>query len=165
MRDSLKHRIVFFISKLIPLYTYEHVGHVVCARSLVDGTLILPNGNIESDEPEENLDELDDYDLNENDFVTVYWQGDKSRKSVVHGIYMASIAVARYAEIHSLPQNKDTKSEYSHMAQHFTVKTGAGLLMPAADQEDLDLYSAIGDGLKSLGKDALISLIKKQVGL
>lgn len=164
MRDSLKHRIVDFISKLTPLYTFEHVGRVVCARSLVDGTLILPNGNIESDEPEENLDELDDYDLNENDFVTVYWQGDKSRKSVVHGLYMASIAVARYAEIHAIPQIKETKFEYSHMANHFTVKTGEGLTIRAAD-DDQDLYSTIADSLKTLSKDALISLIKKQVGL
>ena len=165
MPDSLKHRIIVFISKLTPLYTFERVGNVVCARSLVDGTLILPNGNPDSDEPQENQDDLHEYDLNDDDRVTVYWQGDKSRKSVVSGIHLVSMAVARYVEIRAIPEAKETKAEYAHLAHHFTVKTGDGLLMPAADDDDQDLYSTIADSLKTLSKDALISLIKKQVGL
>lgn len=57
---GLSHRIVGFISNLLPLYIHDEVDGVWCARSLVDGTLIVP------------MDEPEDY---EEGFVTIHWQG------------------------------------------------------------------------------------------
>jgi hypothetical protein len=80
------HRIVAFISNLLPLYINDEVDGVGCARSLVDGTVILP------------MNEDEDH---EDGFVTVYWQGDSTRSTIVQGVFIASYAVAKYVELHS----------------------------------------------------------------
>ena len=42
MREGLSHRIVAFVANLLPIYTHALIDDRHCARSLIDGTLILP---------------------------------------------------------------------------------------------------------------------------
>ena len=55
MREGLSHRIVAFIANLQPIYTHALIDDRICARSLIDGTLILP-----LEEPEEDEDRRED---------------------------------------------------------------------------------------------------------
>jgi hypothetical protein len=143
------HRIVDFISKLLPLYIHEEVEGVWCARSLVDGTLILP------------MDEPDDY---EEGFVTVHWQGDSSRVTTVQGIFIASYAVTKYVELHTLAErSKDTNSEMIRLAHHFTVKTGKSLSFDIEDNSEL--FQLISKAVSKVGQASLIELLKKSIGL
>ena len=149
MREGLSHRIVAFIANLQPTYTHALIDDRHCARSLIDGTLILP-----LEEPEED----------EDGRVEVHWQGDPARRTEVRGELMASIAVARYVEITAVPDSATTKASYAHLAQHFTHKTGGFLALEEPDQE-----SAIAEMLraatKRLGKKTVIEIIKKAIGL
>lgn len=115
----------------------------------MDGTLILP---IDEDEDEE------------DGFVTVHWQGDSNRKTVVQGVFIASYAVAKYVELHSIVErNKDTKDEMSHMAHHFEIKTGESLVFEMNDGSEL--FPLIGKAIGRVGQEAVIEIIKKQIGL
>ena len=145
---SLSKAIVQFIDHLHPLYIHDEVDGVWCARSLTDGTLILP-----LDEPEEN----------ENGLVAVHWQGDPARRTVVPGVYMASLAVARYVELHHMAENaKGTRDEMERLSHHFTVKTGESLIFEAPESGLLELVvKAVG----KVGEAAVIEILKKQVGL
>ena len=149
MREGLSHRIVAFIAHLQPTYTHALIDDRHCARSLIDGTLILP-----LEEPEED----------EDGRVEVHWQGDPARRTEVRGELMASIAVARYVEITAVPDSATTKASYAHLAQHFTHKTGGFLALEEPDQE-----SAIAEMLraatKRLGKETVIEIIKKAISL
>ena len=110
MSDNPSQRIVNFIGHLLPLYVQENVNGVWCARSLSDGTLILP-----IDEPEDTAD----------GFVAVHWQGDPTLRTEVQGIFIASVAVARYVELHHTATHaKALRDHMEHMSHHFTVKTG-----------------------------------------
>lgn len=147
--EGLSHRIVNFIGGLYPLYMHDQVNGVQCARSLVDGTLILPMGEAEDQDEE---------------LVTVHWQGDPSRRTVVQGVFMASIAVARYVELHHMAEKaKDTKDEMEGLAHHFEVKTGASLVFDI--QDDSELFSLVGKAASRLGKEAVIEIMKKSMGL
>lgn len=140
---SLSHRIVQFIGGLLPLYVEEQVDRVLCARSLSDGTLICP-----VDEPAEN----------ENGFVTVCWQGDRARQTEVQGVFMASLAIARYAELHHLAQGaKGVREEVERLSHHFTVKTGESLTF---EQPDSELWELIGEAVKKAGEAGVMELIK-----
>lgn len=146
---GLSHRIVDFISKLLPLYIHDEVNGVWGARSLVDGTLILP-----MDEPEDH----------ENGFVTVHWQGDSSRATIVQGVFLASYAVTKYVELHKLAGRvKDTKDEMLRLGHHFTVKTGESLSFDM--DEDSELFQLIGKAVSKLGQVTVAELIKKSIGL
>ena len=148
MDKTLSQRIVSFIAGLLPIYTFEHVGDLYCARSLVDGTLILP---VEEDED------------NENGFVLVHWQGDEARATQVQGVFLASVAVARYAEIHSVPIAARTKNEYAHMAQHFRFKTGASLAMGEPDTERT-LIEVLSNASRELGKETVRAIVGAALG-
>jgi hypothetical protein len=150
MREGLSHRIVAFISNLLPIYTHEVIDEQICARSLVDGTLILP------------VEEEED---NENGFVTVHWQGDPSRSSEVIGTFLAGIAVAKYVEIHAIPNSADkrTKYEFAHMAQHFHYKTGTSLGLEEPDTERT-LIEVVTSASKSLGKEAVRAIVSAKLG-
>ncbi|MBY0409078.1 MAG: hypothetical protein K2Q97_02880 [Burkholderiaceae bacterium] len=145
---NLSQSIVQFIDHLHPLYMHEEVDRVWCARSLTDGTLILPMDKSEGDE---------------NGFVTVHWQGDADRSTVVQGVFMASLAVARYVELHHIAETaKATRDEMERLSHHFTVKTGESLAFESPDSELLGMVSkAVG----KLGEFAVMELLKKQVGL
>jgi IS4 transposase len=81
-------------------------------------------------------------------------------------VYIASVAIARYAELHAVAESSKHLAHpmMSHMAQHFTVKTGETLSFDLLD-EDAELFQWIGRGISRLGKEALVALIKAKVGL
>jgi len=147
--EGLSHRIVNFIGGLLPLYIHDEVHGVWCARSLVDGTLIFPMGEAEDQDEE---------------LVAVHWQGEPSRRTIVQGVFMASIAVARYVELHNVAERaKDTKDEMAHLAHHFEIKTGASLSFDI--QDDSELFPLVGRAVSRLGQEAVIEIIKKSIGL
>ena len=108
MREGLSHRIVTFVANLLPIYTHALIDDRHCARSLIDGTLILPLEELEEDE---------------EGWVEVHWQGDPARSTKVQGEFMASIAVARYVEITAVPDSATTKAGYAHLFQHFAFNS------------------------------------------
>lgn len=148
MSDNPSQRIVNFIGQLLPLYVQENVNGVWCARSLTDGTLILP-----IDAPEDTGD----------GFVAVHWQGDPCRRTEVQGVFIASVAVARYVELHHTATfSKPMRDEMEHISHHFTVKTGEELTFDAPDS---GLLGLVGQAVGKLGEAAVIEILKKQVGL
>jgi hypothetical protein len=107
------------------------------------------------------MDEPEDY---EEGFVTVHWQGDSSRVTTVQGIFIASYAVTKYVELHTLAErSKDTNSEMLRLANHFTVKTGKSLSFDIEDNSEL--FQLIGKAVSKVGQASLIELIKKSIGL
>ncbi len=145
---SLSKRIVKFIDHLFPLYMHEKVNGVWCARSLSDGTLICP------------IDEAEDDEIG---YVTVLWQGDPTRQSVVPGAFIASLAVAKYVEIHHVAENaKATRDEVALLSQHFTFKTGSSLIF---ESHDLGMYELIRKAVLKVGETAVTEILKKQFGL
>ena len=82
--------IVGFLANLLPLYGGELLDGLWCARSLHDGTLILPVDESEWDE--------------EHGTVRVRWQGDPEREHQVDGSYIATLALVRYVELHHCGQ-------------------------------------------------------------
>lgn len=145
---SQSQHIVDFIANLIPLYDGEQMDGIYCARSLSDGTLILP------------IDGDDDNDA----FVTVYWQGDPQRTSVVLASFVASLAVARYVELRFLAEDsKDTRAEMERLAQHYTFKTGDSLCFGAP--LDSGLLALVGKAVSKVGEVAVEAVLKKAMGL
>lgn len=151
-----KYRVVDFISKLIPIYTFEQQNKVTCARSLVDGTLIHPH--IEGDNDPSLKDNID-FQYFSDEHVTVYWQGDLNRKSEVNCIRLATIAVARYVEFHSIPHQKLTMADYTHLYNHFRVKTGESLMLQPGEP------NVMRDIMAFFGKEATSEVIKKGIGI
>lgn len=144
----LSQSIVDFIGHLLPLYIQEQVDGVWGARSLVDGTLILP------------IDELED---EQSGWVKVQWQGDPVRVSEVQGVFIASVAVARYVELHhTATHNKETQSAMAHLSDHFMVKTGESLDFEAPVSGLLPL---IGKAVTKVGETTVIEILKKAAGL
>ena len=145
---SLSQRIVHFIGGLLPLYIEDQVDGVWCARSLTDGTLICP------------FEETGEF---ENGFVTVHWQGDPARQTVVQGVFIASLAVAKYVEMHHMAERaKGTRDEIEGMAQHFNIKTGESLTFEAPDSGLLELMDK---AVNKAGQTAVIEILKKLAGL
>jgi hypothetical protein len=137
--------VVDFIANLLPLYISESVDGVRCARSLDDGSLICP--------PENPQDE----------FAIVYWQGDRTRKTDVQAVYLASLAVAKYVALHHTATNaKDTQEEMRRLSEHFTFKTGEALAFEAPLPE---LWGLVGRAIGKIGEETLMELLKKQIGL
>lgn len=149
MSEGLSHRIVAFIAGLRPLYTHEFVGDRIGARSLVDGSLILP---------------LDEDEEDENGTVEVFWQGDPARRSEVRGVALASVAVAKCLELQAIPFAPATKAEYAHLSQHFMFKTDEALVLQEPDPESA-ITEMLKGASKRLGKEALLEIIKKAIGL
>ena len=143
--------IVRFIANLMPLYDGEKVGEAWAARSLQDGTLLLPVDESEWDE--------------ELGTVLVRWQGDPAREQQVEGTYLATLAVVRYVELHQLGQPVErVAAELEHLAQHFQFKTGAHLYLPATGTSP-DLVDAVHRAVGRLGEDAVSALLLRTVGL
>jgi len=145
---SQSHAIVSFIANLLPLYDSAEAGGVWGARSLADGTLILP---LEGDGEEEDA------------FVTVHWQGDPQRSSVVQASFLASLAVARYVELRFMAESsKDTKSEMERLAQHYKFKTGDSLCFEAPSS---DLAELLGKAVSKVGEAVVTEALKKILGM
>ena len=146
---GVSQRVVDFVAGLIPLYIPDQIEGMWGARSLVDGTLILP------------MDEEED---DGNGLVSVRWQGDPNPTTIVQGVFIASYAVAKYVELHSIAEtNKDTKDEMSHLIHHFEIKTGESLIFHV--DENSELFGLLGKAIGKVGQDAVIEIIKKQIGL
>lgn len=144
MEEGSNQRIVAFIANLLPLYIGEQVEDLWCARSLVDGTLISP---------------LSDSD----EFVSVLWQGDPQRRTEVQAVFIASLAVARYVELHhSASQSKALRAEMQHMAHHFTVKTGDALVF---DEPGSDMMEVLERAVGRLGESVVVEVLKRAAGL
>jgi hypothetical protein len=141
-------RIVDFVGHLLPLYVQEQVNGKWCARSLEDGTLLLP---VEEEEDEE------------DGFIQIWWQGDSARKTDVIGAFYASLAIAKYVDLHHTgTYAREKRPAMEHLSNHFTVKTGASLTFEMPEDHLLPL---IGRAVSKLGESVVIDLLKKQVGL
>ena len=147
---SKSEAIVSFLANLLPLWTAETYESVHAARSLVDGTLVLPVDC--SDEPDS------------DDWLRVLWQGDPSRASVVDGSSYVTTAVVAYVRMHHLGRsNEQIRWELERMSQHFTFKTGGSLYLPYEPQDEA-LAGWVARASGELGNAALIELLKKAVG-
>ncbi|WP_062355578.1 hypothetical protein [Pseudoxanthomonas mexicana] len=143
--------IVGFIANLTPLYDGERVGAAWAARSLQDGTLLLPVDESEWDE--------------ERGTVLVRWQGDPMREQQVEGTYLATLAVVRYVELHHLGQPAEhVAAVLQHLSQHFQFKTGCDLYLPETGTSP-DLVDAVSGAVRRLGADAVSNLLLRTVGL
>lgn len=149
MTPGLSARIVQFIGGLFPLYQSAEVDRVAAALSLADGTLIFA------------LEETED---NAHGLVRVHWQGDPDRSCEVSGEAMASIAVARYVELHGVSVDKRTKDNYEVLAQHFTVKTGSSLVLDGGYQVPEE-FKLLGRLLEKSGTAVASAMLKKALGL
>lgn len=144
-------RYVNFIGSLMPLYQQELVREQWCARSLRDGTLVLPQIDID--------DSLDDH------WITVWWQGDRHRPSEVDGTQLASIALVDYVQFHSAGKPSQHLADLlEHLSQHFTFKTGEHLYLPYAEDE-LRAFGKVLDAVKRYGPDLAWDALKKSFGL
>jgi hypothetical protein len=149
--DGRSAAIVSFIANLMPLYDGERVGEVWAARSLQDGTLLLPLDESGWDE--------------ERGTVLVRWQGDPARGQQVEGSYLATLAVVKYVELHQLGQPAErVTAELEHLAQHFQFKTGCDLYLPETHTSP-DLVTVVHKAVRRLGEDAVSSLLLKALGV
>jgi len=137
--------VVGFIANLMPLYQGEQHDGVWCARSLTDGTLILP------------VVELDDE--NEDAWVLVRWQGDPAREQEIQGYLLASVALERYVRFHDVGFDGEAiAAELGYMARHFTFKTGCHVYLPQLPEPPTVTDRVIRHA-KEIGKGVLVNLI------
>ncbi|HCJ6265393.1 TPA: hypothetical protein ACXJNE_003806 [Pseudomonas aeruginosa] len=143
-------RYVDFIGGLMPLYQQEDVQGLWGARSLRDGTLFLPQREID--------------DGQDDDRVTVWWQGDAQRATDTDGSQLASIALVDYVQFHSVGKaSQHTTDLLEHLSQHFTFKTGGNLYLPYAEEE-LRAFGRILEVIKNYGPDLALDALKKSLG-
>ena len=109
--------IVGFIANLLPLYFGERHDERWCARSLQDGTLILPF-NAEEDPDNEG-------------WLRIHWQGDPQRQTEALGTGIATLALERYVRLHGVGASEEAiAAELWFMAEHFRFKTGCEVYLP-----------------------------------
>lgn len=142
--------VVDFIANLLPLYDGIEHGGVWCARSLVDGTVILPVDESDSDE--------------EAGRVRVRWQGDEKREQEVRGDMFASVALERYVRLHGVGYpEEDIAGELWFMARHFHVKTGCRAYLPQLREPPSAAVRAARQAT-AMGKGILVNLFSKALG-
>jgi hypothetical protein len=138
--------IVGFIANLLPLYLGERHGEHWCARSLQDGTLILPIGSGDEDGDDEG-------------WVNIYWQGDQLRRTEVLGQWIATIAVERYVRLHGVGASEEAiAAELWFMARHFHFKTGCHVYLPELPEPPSQLAKA-GRKALEIGQGILTNLV------
>lgn len=144
--------IVGFIANLTPLYDGENHEGSWCARSLEDGTLLLPVHGTEDDDPE-------------SDLIRVRWQGAAEREQIASGSDMATVAVVRYVEFHGIGRSAEHfAAELAHLSQHFTFKTSFSLNLPY-DVRGRDLVLVVRKALSRMGESAVVNVLTKAAGL
>lgn len=146
--DGTSARIVDFISKLLPLYIFELRDDIVCARSLRDGTLLIP---------------IDESPEDENGMIEIHWQGDPSRTTVVQGVFVAQTAICQYIQHHTIHKPDSLKGRLEHLAAHFEIKTGESLGLDLEDESSI--RELVADLTKRLGVQTVIEIAKKTAGL
>lgn len=147
-----QNRHINFIANLMPLYQGEWHGDLYCARSLRDGTLLLPHQDDEG---------------GREDLITVWWQGDSSRSADAIASMVASNAVAEYVQQSSIGKSPEYSTALLlHLMQHFEVKTGDSLYLPyAADGEERGRRSKAISLAEKLGLEFAMEALKKLVFL
>lgn len=137
--------IVRFIANLLPLYSGERHNERWCARSLHDGTLILP---FSADE-----------DPNDEGWVSILWQGDAQRQTEVLGEQIATLALERYVRLHGTGASEEAiAAELWFMAKHFHFKTGCEIYLPSLSEPPHSLAKA-GRTALEIGQGVLTNLI------
>ncbi|WP_115539791.1 hypothetical protein [Xanthomonas campestris] len=116
-RQGKSASVVAFLANLVPLYTHEDRDGIWCARSLQDGTLVLP---------------VDESDWDEGrGTVRVLWQGDAARETLAEGSHVVTLALDRYVRLHGAGATEEAiAAELWFMAKHFRFKTGCDLYLP-----------------------------------
>lgn len=142
--------IVSFLANLLPLYDSERLDGLWCARSLHDGTLILP---------------VDESEWDERRTVRVRWQGDSQRETLVDGEYIATLALERYVRLHGMGSDEEAiAAELWFMAQHFGCKTGCELYLPELREPPGPLVRA-SRGAMRMGEGVLVNVMSKVAGI
>ncbi len=143
--------VVRFIANLLPLYDGERYDGLRCARSLTDGTRILPIDESESDD--------------EQGWVRVQWQGDPSREQETRGDMLATVALERYVRLHGAGYDEEAiAGELWFMVRHFHFKTGCDIYLPQLRDPPHPLVRA-GKRAVSMGQGVLVNLISKVIGV
>lgn len=156
-------RIVDFIAGLIPLYIAQNIDDCGCAVSLIDGTVIAPVDNSRGDDEAGNRDDGNGGD--EDDWVVVYWQGDRSRHTEVRGSLIAGQALLRYIELRSAGRSADElRREREGLAEHFAFKTGASLYL-AEGYEEPELQRVLRKAISKFGPAFVMTAVRKTFGL
>ncbi|SFU42079.1 hypothetical protein [Halomonas korlensis] len=147
--SSQKH--VDFLANLMPIYQHDEVDGFRCARSLKNGTLILPIYELD-----ESLDE---------DWIHVLWQGDSSRKSEVRAYEFASIAVVDYVNFHGVGKGVEYVNDMLlDLAQHYCFKTGSNIYLPNSELNMPALFKVM-ELAKRVGPKIAYDALKKAIGL
>lgn len=142
---SKSEAVVAFLASLAPVYMHEEHGGLACARSLVDGTLILPIDETEWDD--------------ERGRVLVHWQGDSARQSEINGEDLAALALERYVRLHGVGASEEViAAELWFMDRHFTFKTGCHANLPLLPEPPSRLAKA-GRKALEMGQGILTNLI------
>jgi hypothetical protein len=143
---------VRFVSNLLPLYTRVELDGQTCALSLMDGTVVAPV-------IDPNIDPLDD-----DGWVTVYWQGSPERRTEVAATLFASQAVLRYIELRSAGLPSGTfREERDGLAEHFQHKTGSTLYFAEGWMESENTARVKKWGARAFG--LLASVVTKHLGV
>lgn len=144
-RDGKSVAVVGFLANLMPLYTPEDRDGVWCARSLQDGTLVLPVDESDWDE--------------QRGTVRVHWQGDAARESLVDGEQIATLALERYVRLHGTGASEEAiAAELWFMARHFHHKTGCHVYLPELP-EPPDAITRLRRKAAEIGQGILTNLL------
>ncbi|MGY4515208.1 hypothetical protein [Lysobacter sp. HA18] len=142
--------IVAFLASLLPLYDREQYEGADGARSLQDGTVILPVDESDWDE--------------ERGTVRAHWQGDPRRESIVEGEMLAAIALERYVRLHGIGAPEEAiAAELWFMARHFHFKTGCTAYLPQL-AEPPSAWMRAGKTAMEFGRGILVNLLSKPFG-
>ena len=149
-RDGKSAAVVRFLANLVPLFTQEQRDGVWCARSLQDGTLVLPVDESDWDE--------------ERGTLLVYWQGDPQRSSEIDGDHLAALALEKYVRLHGTGANEEAiAAELWYMARHFHIKTGCHVYLPQLP-EPPHPFVHTGRQITKFGRDVLVNMFSKAIG-
>ncbi len=140
--------IVQFIANLLPLYQGERHGTHWCARSLQDGTLILPF--------------YADEDPNDEGWVRIHWQDRRKRATEALGAGIATLALDRYVRLHGAGvHEEEIAAELWFMAEHFRHKTGCHVEFWQLREPAHPAIRAA----KRMGEGVLVNLVSRVTGL
>ncbi|QDI04290.1 hypothetical protein E4A48_11830 [Xanthomonas cerealis pv. cerealis] len=144
-RQGKSASVVAFLASLTPLYTHENHEGVWSARSLQDGSLVLP------------VDESDWEE--ERGTVRMLWQGDAARETLVDGSDIATLALERYVRLHGAGATEEAiAAELWFMAEHFRFKTGCDLYLPQL-KEPPGAWTKAGRKALEIGQGILTNLM------
>jgi len=139
-------RTVSFLGNLIPLLTHDYVENLACARSLHDGTLIRP------------MEAMDPFEKNSDEWVTIWWQGDRNRSSdVLAGIAAANL-INEFVQLKSLGKPPEyARHLYILLSRHYHQKTGQNIFL----RDDASMLCAVVEDAKRYWPDRVWELMRK----